>query len=514
VDEYYFSSSPCEKTHCILDAKECKAAYDILGFPGISRRHNFGLKAYEKASVAHVDLEKRGGFDRQKLPYKGCFFFAVDIPLETQMHKYKLMLHIQPRKAHYPERAVTHWANYPLKLVLQTETTTCMDHWPWGYGLDANGMPKDMCYVRAQYEHMCKIPNSASGNNLGAEGPGYSTREYTFDCTSETGITHNQGMTSDAKCKSQKSSVLAYDDAACNGLGKPVKEDAKVVCGVQNMILGGAQSDGLPGCLPGSEGIILDTIPQRTVALKDLQVGDKVRVFPVEGEDQTAHLADKWTSAEVLGWGNLREKQTLTYLEINIGGRHVRLTPDHYVIAKKTLESGQQVLRAMELKLGYYLPFPGSSGVEWHPVTDSKNVDDKGAYVPLLSKAGNIVTRHGIILPLLSQGHDLRTSEATSDLTPAEAYTVYSSWVGHYASLKSKYPCLVTFDEDYKQTVVTEMMKQYFAKHNHDIKDAIDPDHFLEWLRSDPEAVVGSEYAPHLKQTCSDLFDASKAVKE
>ena len=280
------------------------------------------------------------------------------------------------------------------------------------------------------------------------------------------------------------------------------------------MILGGAQSDGGTGCLPGSEGIILDTIPQRTVALKDLQVGDKVRVFPVEGEDQTAHLADKWTSAEVLGWGNLREKQTLTYLDINMEGRHVRLTPDHYVIAKKTLESGQQVLTAMELKLGYYLPFPGSSGIEWHRVTDSKMVDDTGAYVPLLSKAGNIVTRHGIILPLLSQGHDLRTSEPTSDLTPAEAYTVYSSWVGHYASLKSKYPCLVTFDEDYKQTVVTEMMKQYFAKHNHDIKDAFDPDHFLEWLRSDPEAVVGSEYAPHLKQICSDLFDASKAVKE
>merc|ERR1712039_912309 len=107
------------------------------------------------------------------------------------------------------------------------------------------------------------------------------------------------------------------------------------------------------------------------------------------------------------------------------------------------------------------------------------------------SNGSNIVTRYGIVVPLLSQGHDRLTKEESSDLTPAEAYAVYSSWVRGYMSLKSKYPCLVTFDKTYNQTVVTEMMKQYFAEHKHDVTDAIEPERFFEWLRSDPETVVG-----------------------
>jgi len=240
--------------------------------------------------------------------------------------------------------------------------------------------------------------------------------------------------------------------------------------------------------------------------MEHLQVGDIVRVFPVEGANETAHLGDNWSKAEVLGWATRDEKLKLMFLDMNIQGKHVRLTSDHYVIAKRTLDSEQQVLKAMDVRIGYHLPVQGPQRLEWHPVVDSITLNDTGIYVPLLSKSGNIITSDGIVVPLLSQGHDRRTKEESSDLTPAEAYTVYSSWARNYMSLKSKYPCLVTFDKAYKQTVVTEMMKQYFAEHKHDVKDAIDPDHFFQWLRSDPETVVGAEYAPHLRQVCPDLF--------
>lgn len=240
--------------------------------------------------------------------------------------------------------------------------------------------------------------------------------------------------------------------------------------------------------------------------MEDLQVGDKVQVLSVEGTNEAAHLGGTLSSAEVLGWASRDEKQKLMYLDIAIQGKHVRLTRDHYVIVKRTLDSEQNVLKAEDVRIGYHLPVQGPQRLEWYPVTDRITLNDTGVYLPLLSKSGNIVTRHGIVVPLLSHGHDQFTKEESSDLTPAEAYTVYSSWVRDYMSLKSKYPCLVTFDKAYKQTVVTEMMKQYFAQHKHDVTDAIEPERFFEWLRSDPETVVGSEYAPHLRQVCPDLF--------
>jgi hypothetical protein len=245
------------------------------------------------------------------------------------------------------------------------------------------------------------------------------------------------------------------------------------------------------------------------IAMKSVRVGGTLRSLSIINNS----LVPQAQRGEVIGWAEFDENVKVSFLELTCGHdpvhvRKVRVTAQHFLITKKTQSDAQEVMKAINLKLGYLLPvWNEQSGlITWEPILDSGIVVENGVYLPLLTKSNVLVAGDGIIVPLLSQGHDSATHNETSDLSPQEAQQVYEAWVQHYITLRLEYPCLVSYDEDHHQVVVTELMKQYFAHHNHDVKDAIDAEHFMVWLRDDPHKVVGQAYGEHLRKKCPKLF--------
>lgn len=274
---------------------------------------------------------------------------------------------------------------------------------------------------------------------------------------------------------------------------------------------GGSGPSRRRGCFAGSTQIIKDGVPTE---MKNLTVGDHVRV--VKWADKVENLVPEAIDADLITWAHIDPEWPSSFVRIDTSAGSVSVTEPHYVLAKKDEQDTQAQVEAWSLKVGWLLPRWVSEvqAYTWVPITALTLHHEVGLYMPLLSASGIVVTAGGICVPAISEdnqgviAHPNSTmgEEETND-SPEEDEEIYKSWLPHYLSLKWHFPCLfeVPAAEDGRAVVII-LFQHYFEKHPHDVKDSVDPEHFIEWVKNNTASVVGEKFASHLPDLCPDLF--------
>ena len=155
-------------------------------------------------------------------------------------------------------------------------------------------------------------------------------------------------------------------------------------------------------CFPGDATVTIrdDTAPRgvRTVAMRDVNVGDHVLTHTASGENAGSRSRHKASFSPVYFFGHRDARAVATFLRITTASNHtLRLTPGHYVFVSRGGCGDSVQARARTLDASLIVPGDGvwvaavATGIlTCSPVTVITHVTDTGIYNPY-TLAGSLV---------------------------------------------------------------------------------------------------------------------------
>merc|ERR1711971_451857 len=232
-------------------------------------------------------------------------------------------------------------------------------------------------------------------------------------------------------------------------------------------------------------------------------MGDSIRVLPLD-------LAQRAVTATasigtIVGWAMWENQTAITFIEFSARGKVLRVTPQHYLDVKQTMNARQEPMMAKYAKVGFLLPIwdEQSSSLTWQPIDKITDVSEVGQYDPLPTTSAMLVTGDGFVVSVLSGNHSEVNADETDIgddiVTAEEAAEVYDVWMPHYYTFQTAYPCFADFNTKESMINIMSVMKWFFQHHHHDKADAEKVDLFIEHLKTNPADLVGEEHVDELK---------------